>query len=324
VRRANEIWREIEAQTPEKLFLRSGGLVIGPRRDGAAFHAQSDFVSSTVNVAGRFGIEHEVLNAEQIRKRFPALIMRDDEYAYYEAAGGVLRPEKCIQAQLDLAKGNNARIQTNEIVLSYDATPSGVTVRTDLGEYRADKVILAAGSWMIDLLDPTLRQYFKVYRQVIYWFAAQDIRAFYKENFPFLIWIGNDMNQYFSVFPTPADGIQGVKVLTEQYHEAVHPDEIQRAVSQDEIEQMYGAFVKQRLSGVTDRCIDAGVCMYTVTPDEHFVVDFDPASDRVLVASPCSGHGFKHSAAIGEALSQMALDGRSQLDVRPFSLSRFT
>ena len=86
---------------------------------------------------------------------------------------------------------------------------------------------------------------------------------------------------------------------------------------------MYQHFIRRKIKGVTSTCLQATVCLYTVTPDEHFVIDFHPNSDRVLVASPCSGHGFKHSAAIGESLAQMALTGQSEIDMQPFSFARF-
>jgi sarcosine oxidase len=141
-------------------------------------------------------------------------------------------------------------------------------------------------------------------------------------NFPFLIWIGDKMEDFFSAFPTLRDGIQGVKVLTEQYHTTTHPTQIDRTVKPEEIDHIYHTLTKTHLKGIKDTLVHADVCMYTVTPDEHFVIDFHPESERVIIASPCSGHGFKHSAAIGETLAELTLDGHSTFDISAFKLSR--
>lgn len=323
VQRSNQIWRELEAISGEKLFLKSGGLIICPKEGGAQFHAHHDFVGRTAEIAQKFNIPHEVLNAESIMSRYPVLNLKDNEYGYYEPGSGVLRPEKCIQVQLDLARKQNAHIHTEEVVLSYEATADGVIVKTDRGEYHADKIILTTGAWMVDFL-PDYRPQMKVYRQVIYWFAAKDITLFTEDAFPYLLWISNTLDDFFAAFPTPFDGIQGVKVMTETYLKDIHPDQINRSVSEQETSDMYNNFVSKHLTHVTDQLLHTGICMYTVTPDQNFMIDFHPTSNRVIIASPCSGHGFKHAAAIGESLSQLALDGHSKLDIQPFALSRFS
>ena len=164
----------------------------------------------------------------------------------------------------------------------------------------------------------------RVCRQVIYWFEAEDIRQFDPQVFPWVIWIGETLEEFWSAFPAPPGGVDGVKLVTEQYHTATHPDAVNRAVSAEESDDMYYRLTQPRLAGLRDRLIRAEVCLYTVTPDEHFVIDFHPASERVVIASPCSGHGFKHSAAVGEILAQMALDGKTEYDISAFALARLT
>jgi sarcosine oxidase len=117
------------------------------------------------------------------------------------------------------------------------------------------------------------------------------------------------------------DGIQGVKVLTEQYARTTTPHTLDRTVKPEEIAHLYH-MTTTRLHGVREELVQAEVCMYTVTPDEHFIIDFHPGSERVVIASPCSGHGFKHAAAVGETLAELALNGRSTLDISKFSLAR--
>ena len=321
IQRANEIWRELEARTGQTLFHQSGGLIIAPQTGAAKFHADGDFVEISARIARKFGIAHEVLNADQIRSRFPLLTPRDTDRAYHEPDSGVLRPERCIATQLRLAREAGATTRVNEQVISWEADASGASVTTDKDTYRADKLILSAGAWMTELLHDEWRGGLRVCRQQIHWFEADDLRQFAPDVFPWVIWIGDTPEDFWSTFPAPTDGVPGVKMISEQYDKSEAVDKISRVVTDAEIADM-ARRTKQRLRGTGERSVRADVCFYTVTRDEHFVVDFHPASRRVVLASPCSGHGFKHSAAIGESLAQMALDGGAALDVSGFALAR--
>ena len=321
IRRSNDIWRDLEIITGRKLYVETGGLVIAPQEGGAQFHARGNFVTRTADIAATYNIDHEVLTAAETMRRHPLLKLRPQDAAYYEPEAGILRPELCVQTQLEQAVKHGAIIHVNEIVMSYEATTDFVRVTTNKGEYQAERIVLAAGSWLLDLLAPEHRFGLEVYRQVIYWFEVDDLAAFTERNFPFLIWIGDTMADYFSAFPVMRDGIQGVKVLTEQYSQTTTAHAVDRAVKPEEIAHLL-SLTLARLNGVREKLIDAGVCLYTVTPDEHFILDFHPESARVVVASPCSGHGFKHAAAVGETVAELALNGRSILDISHFSLAR--
>lgn len=322
IKRSNEIWHELESETDRNLYLKTGGLIIAPQKDSAHWHTDGDFVERTAAIASAHKIDHEILDADEVLRRHPNLILQSHERAYYEPAAGVLRPELCIQTQLEQAIKHGATLHTNEQVLDYTASNDSVTITTDQATYTTDKVILSAGAWLLDLISPKYRKVLGVYRQVIYWFEADDIEAFTEENFPFLIWIGDKMEDFFSAFPTLRNGIQGVKVLTEQYHTVTHPAQLDRVVKPEEIDHIYHTLTKARIKGIKETLVHADVCMYTVTPDEHFVIDFHPESDRIVIASPCSGHGFKHSSAIGETLAELALNGQSSFDIRAFKLAR--
>ena len=324
VRRSNEIWRELEAQSGRRLFHESGGLIIGSD-NSAAFHFQGDFVETSARIAAKFGIAHEILGADEIRRRFPLLTPRADERAYYEPGAGVLRPERCIETQLELARQAGAAIHRNEKVTGYQADAGGVTVTTETGSYRAAKLILAAGAWIGELLPQAHRGGIRVCRQLIHWFEAEDRSAFDPSRFPFVIWIGDTLDDFWSVFPAPPlddAGREGVKLVTEQYHTSTHPDEVDRVVTDEEKADMYQRLTQPRLKGLRERSLCAEVCLYTLTRDEHFLIDFHPATERVVVTSPCSGHGFKHSAAVGETLTQLALDGGCEFDISAFNLAR--
>jgi sarcosine oxidase len=125
-------------------------------------------------------------------------------------------------------------------------------------------------------------------------------------------------------FPAIDGARGGVKLAYEQYKTATNPDTVSREVLKPEIEEMYKRYVKPHFAGMSERCVKAVTCLYTVTPDHKFVIDTHPEYPQVIVASPCSGHGFKHSAAIGEVLAQLVVDGRSKIDVSAFAFRRLT
>jgi sarcosine oxidase len=321
VRRSHEIWREVERETGASLLTQTGGLIVSSANKTALTHVDA-FFGNTVAAAEQHGIAHEMLDAAQIRRRFPMFAVRDDEFGYYEPEAGFVRPEACVAAELDLARKHGAEIHTGETVLGFDWTPSGVSVATDKARYAADKLIVAAGAWLPRLLDEKYARIFKVYRQVQAWFEIEgDIAPFRPDRFPVFIWELQRTRQGIYGFPA-IDGAHSIKIATEQYAQTAAPDAVAE-VTPEEIAAMHRDLVAPWLAGVSSRCVRAATCLYTVTPDFGFVIDIHPESERVILASPCSGHGFKHSAAIGEALSELVLEGKSRFDLSPFRLARF-
>jgi sarcosine oxidase len=324
VLRSYELWREIENTTGSKLLTITGGLTLESQNSEAVMHGRRDFLDQAIRCAEKFHIGHEILEAADIRKRYPQFAVTD-ERAYFEYETGFLRPELCIEAQLDLARKHGAAVQTDEIVVSIESDgPSGVTVKTSRGAYCAEKVVIAAGPWIGRFLPPSYAHLFKVYRQVMYWFdIREDCRSlFAPPGFPIFIWIFAKGGEFgFYGFPT-LDG-KTIKIATEQFIATTDPDHVQRVVSSEEKQSMYNGYVQTRLPGISDRCAAATSCLYTVTPDSNFVIDVHPDNDRIIIASPCSGHGFKHSAAIGEAIAQQVIDGKSKIDISGFSTKRF-
>ncbi|HEY1233947.1 MAG TPA: N-methyl-L-tryptophan oxidase [Candidatus Binatia bacterium] len=322
--RSYELWREIERETGKNLLTITGGITLQSQNNDAVMHGRRDFLDEAIGCAKKFKIRHEVLETAEIRKRYPQFAVID-ERGYYEYETGFLRPEVCIQAELDLARKHGAVVQTDEIVLSVltDGN-STITVKTNHGSYSVEKVIITAGAWIARFLPPAYACLFKVYRQVMYWFSIrEDSQAiFAPPEFPIFIWIvGKDTEFGFYGFPT-LDG-KTVKVATEQFAASTDPDCTQRKVGIEEIRSMYNKYLRERLPEISDRCVTAATCLYTTTPDSHFVIDSHPENDRIIIASPCCGHGFKHSAAIGEALAEQVIDGWSKLDISSFSLKRF-
>jgi len=322
VMRSHELWREIEHETSRDLMTTTGGLIISSRSATSHMHVQ-DFFGTTVAAAERFGIAHEILDAGAIRRRFPQFAISDDEIGYYEHDAGFLRPEACVAAQLALAEKHGAAIHRNETVLGIEETSAGVTVRTDKDTYTADRVIVSAGAWLPQLIATKYAQPFKVRRQVLYWFAPKGAVTPYRlGNFPIYIWEVQGRPQAIYGFPAIDGEGGGVKVATPQYETETTPDLADRSVSDAEIRAMHD-YIAPYLPGFSEKCVKAVVCLYTVTPDAEFVIDTHPEMPRVIVASPCSGHGFKHSAAIGEALAEIVATGKSRLDLSPFKFGPF-
>jgi sarcosine oxidase len=324
VLRSYELWREIENETGKKLLTITGGLTLESQNSETVMHGRRDFLDQAIRCAEKFDIRHEILDTADIRNRYPQFAVTD-ERAYFEYETGFLRPELCVDAQLHLARKHSATVQTDETVVSVESrADSGVTVETSRGTYSAERVIITAGPWIAQFLPPSYSQLFKVSRQVMYWFdIKEDCRpTFAPPGFPIFIWIfatGGDFGFYG--FPT-LDG-KTIKIATEQFTALTDPDHVQWAVSLEEEQSMYKDYVEGRLPGISDRCETAASCLYTVTPDSTFVIDVHPDNDRIVIASPCSGHGFKHSAAIGEALAEQVIDGTSRIDIGSFSIKRF-
>jgi len=324
VLRSYELWREIEKATGRELLTITGGLTLESQNSEGVLHGRLDFLDQAIRCAEKFNIRHEIFETADIRKRYPQFAVTD-ERAYFEYETGFLRPELCIEAQLHLARKHGAVVQTNEMIVSVGSSAdSGVTVKASRGAYSAEKVIISTGPWIARFLPPPYAHLFKVYRQVMYWFdIREDCRStFAAPGSPIFIWIFAKGGEFgFYGFPT-LDG-KTIKIATEQFTVITDPDHVQRGVSMEEKQSMYKDYVKGRLPGISDRCGTAASCLYTTTPDSNFVIDVHPDNDRIMIASPCSGHGFKHSAAIGEALAEQVIDGKSKIDISSFRMKRF-
>ncbi len=311
-RRSHEIWRELEDETGEQLLLKNGLLVISGAGPRASAHGNQAFLQCSIDAAVANGVAHEVLSDAAIRQRFPAFNVADGDSAYYEPQAGILFPERGVRVQLQAAARHGAQLNTNEVVERFDANKKGVEVVTNKTTYRADKVVLSAGPWLPDFLPKPLSRHFTVRRQVLLWFALKDNEPTerYKPNaFPVFYW-QLPRKQALYGFPWIDTDEPAIKVATEQYDHATTADTIDRNVTPDEIAAVYRDYVADFMPGVSSRCVKSATCLYTCTQDTHFVIDTLPGEPRVIVASPCSGHGFKHSPAIGEGLAELLTQGR--------------
>jgi sarcosine oxidase len=311
VQRAYELWFDLEKESGAELFCKTGGLMIG-RND-------SELVKGAKHSAELHKLEHKYMGIEQLREGFPAFNLADDMVAVWEPRAGVLFPEKCIETNLKLAGKYGAVLNYNEQVVEWKVDNNEVTVITDQDSYKAPKLVFSAGSWLPELV-PQLNLPLQIERQVLYWFEPdKKTSAFDPDKFPIYIWEAKP-DKIFYGFP---DLGEGVKIANHHRGEITTPDKINREVKAEEIDEIK-EIIKEYLPAAQGKLISSTVCMYTDTPDFNFLIDFHPQFKNIVIASPCSGHGFKFSSAIGEIVKDLLLTGNTVFDLEPFKIKRFT
>jgi sarcosine oxidase len=318
VRRSHGLWREIEQETGTHLLTQPGIVILG--------HPSSPFLRETRTSARRYGIGHQDLTNAEIRARFPMFAVDEQTEAYYEPEAGYLRPEAAVAAQLELARRGGAQLQLGEHVERWTASPNAVTVTTDADTYLAGQLLLCAGAWIGELF-PDGRDIFAVYRQLLYWFPICEGYPPLRD-MPTFVWdLGGDQGRFvhldgFYGFPAIDGPGGGVKVAAESYERTTTPDGRQHPATQSEIDRMYQWSVAPHLPWLGAEPLKTVSCLYTSTRGSRFVIDRHPEHDSVLIVSACSGHGFKHSPAIGEAVAQLLTGQKSDIDLRPFGFSQ--
>lgn len=309
VQRAYECWQDLERRSGQHLLMLCGGLAIGPR---GARTPEGARASAEVH-----GLTIDLLTARELEQRFPAFRLDDDMIGVWEPRGGILFPEACVAVQLALAEQYGAALAFDEPVLEWKPDGAGVTLRTTRSEYKAGCLILAAGPWIAELL-PALSLPLRIERNVVHWFhPTPGGDAFSAERFPVFI-IEHAPDAVFYGFPDLGDG---VKVARHHQGRPTSPERFEKLVLGPEVEGMR-ALVRRYLPGANSRWNASTACMYTNTPDLDFVLDLHPVHRQVIVASPCSGHGFKFASAVGEILADLATEGESAFDLTPFRLAR--
>jgi sarcosine oxidase len=308
VQRAYQLWAELEHRSGRKLLTPTGGLMIGPP-DGP-------LVGGALRSAREHNLRHELLSGAELRRRFPVFNPAPEALAVWEPRAGVLFPEPAIQTHLELAEELGATLRFNEPVLSWTAEPTGVRVSTANGSWRADRLLLSAGAWLGELLQERTFP-LKVERQVFCWFEPQANRDKLSQ-IPIYI-CEYSSGRFFYGFPDSPDGM---KAAIHHQGETTHPSTVRRQVEAAEIESVRSPLARL-LPDAAGALRSTAVCLYTNTPDEHFVFGQHPNHPQVILASPCSGHGFKFSPAIGE-IAACLLDGKQpNFDLSLFRPERF-
>jgi sarcosine oxidase len=308
VRRAYELWRELEAAAGRPLLHVTGIAEIGPP-DGV-------LVRGTLASAQWHRLRHEVLDAGALMARFPAFVLPRDVVGVVQPDGGFLEVEPAIAAFVAQAAAAGAEIRAGETVRSVEPDGGGVRVTTDRGVVTARQAIVAAGPWTSMLVTGLP---LRVTRQVTAWFAPTDQALFAPGRFPVFL----TESRHGMHYGIPPHGGFGVKVAKHHHRdETVDAETYDRAVSPDD-EALIRGLVADYLPAANGAMTDARTCLYTMTPDGDFIIDRLPGAANIIVASPCSGHGFKFAPAIGEILCGLALDGTTPHDISRFRLDRF-
>jgi sarcosine oxidase len=276
-------------------------------------------VQGALTSARTHALAHELLDSRTLRTRYPAFRVGEETVAVWEPRAGVLFPEFCILAHLRGATRSGAVLQFEERVLGWQARDGQVEVRTDRGIYEAGHLIITAGPWAGAVL-AELGLPLAVERNVMYWFEPREPDAFTPDRCPVYIY---EYAPDAFIYGFPQVGRDGVKVAHHHSGEFCTPDTIRREVTQEEIDR-FRAILARTLPALSGTLLHtATTCMYTNTPDGHFIIDRHPHHPRVTVAAGFSGHGFKFAAVVGEILAELALYGHTHHPTELFRLSRF-
>lgn len=320
--RAYELYEELARATGREIAILGGGVMIG--------RPECRTVAGSLRSAREWGLPHEMLDAKEIRRRFPTLTPRDDEVALFERRAGLLRPESTVAAHLQLATRQGADLHFEEPVTRWEPYRDGVRVHTAENTYTAGRLVICPGAWAPRLL-ADLGVPITVERQVMYWFQPRHgIGPFLPEQHPIYIWEDPAGAQAYGFPAIDGPGL-GAKVAffrkggvtTPETGPETTPETIDRTVHEVEIRAM-ADHMADRIPDLPGTFLKAATCMYSTTPDEHFVIAQHPAHpESVTVACGFSGHGFKFVPVVGEILADLALDGTTEHPIDLFDPARF-
>lgn len=311
VLKAQELWHELERVSGSQLFIKTGVLSVGSEK--------SDFIQNTISSANKYSLPLEVLDALQVHNRWSGITLPSDFIGCYEPTSGVLKCEESIKAYQELAELNGATILTNSRVKDISIHDGSVTIQTDKQTFHSESLVISAGAWsqnLLSLLDLELP--LSPVRKTFAWFNA-DEQIYHQNKFPAFAF--DTPHGIYYGFPS-IDG-SGLKVGRHDGGELINPDKTMRefgALAEDEGDLVdflnhYIPDIGQLKYGKT--------CMYTLTPDEKFIIDLHPKYSNIAIAAGFSGHGFKFSSAVGQALSNLIISGKNDIDISQFSINRF-
>jgi sarcosine oxidase len=311
--RAYELWEQLERETGDDLMTLTGGLMIGPPENHA-------FTGSKAT-ADEYGLPYEVFDAAELKRRYPAFEPTEDTVALFEEKAGFVRPEAAVMAHLDRATAMGADLRFGEEILTWEPTASGVRVETASGTYEAERLVVTAGAWAPRLL-ADLGLPLTVTRQILFWFdPVGGVEPFLPIRFPVFIWQPEDGNAFYSIPAHDGPG-GGVKVAFFRADgKPADPDTIDREVHDEEID-FIRTYVARYVPTLDGELLYARTCMYTNTPDEHFMISAHPEHPQVAIAAGFSGHGFKFCGVVGEILADLVTTGETDHPIDFFSPTR--
>jgi sarcosine oxidase len=309
VRRAFELWRDLERRSGEQILTMTGALSIGP--------SESELIAGTLASVRAHDLAHEVLTPDGICARFPQHRPREGDTGIFEADAGVLRPELAVRTMAAEAARLGAAVHTGTAIRRVEPDGEGVRIETGEGIIQADRAIVSVGPWLPDFL-PRLHLPLQVTRQVLVWYPVQGLALFAPSRFPVFL---RDLNGHvFYGFPT-MDG-RTAKMAIHHEGQQASAASVDRTVRPDDTAPLTDLLASgmHGLDLIPDRAL---VCLYTNTPDQHFVVDHLPEAPQIIILGGFSGHGFKFAPAIGEAATDLAALGKTTLGIEHFRLGRF-
>ena len=311
--RAYELWRKVERDSGTRLLHITGGLNIGSR-DG-------ELVKRTIAAAERHSIPFEVLEGREISKRFPVVAPLRNDVAVHETNAGYLFPEECIRAQLARASRAGAELSFEEKVVSWSAEADGVEVRTSKRSYSAGRLVITAGPWADAATGRTFP--LRVTRQVMAWIEpTTGVTPFMPDRFP--VFLCEDPEGGYPGYGFPAlDGpAGGLKAAIHGSDITCTPETVDREIHEADLRGIIDR-LKVRMPALEGEVVRAKTCLYTMTPDEHFVIGKHPEFSACSVACGFSGHGFKFASVVGEILADLAIGGSTAHPIELFSPGRF-
>jgi sarcosine oxidase len=313
LRRAYALWRQLEQESGRRFLHRTGIVEIGP--------PEGNLVKGTLASAHAHALEHEILTAPELMRRFAGLDLPASYVGVFQPDGGWLATERSLHALVSLAQSAGAEIRSRERVRAVKPCAGGVRIDTVGGTIEALVAIVCAGPWTASLI-PSFSASLRVTREVMAWFEIQEPMLFAVNQWPVFM-LESRHGLHYGIPPEHGNAAAGFKIAKHHHRtEVVDPDDCDRAVSPDD-EALIRVALANHVPGANGRLLAAQTCLYTVTPDGDFLIDRVPGSPQIIVASPCSGHGFKFAPVIGEILADLAMEGEARHDISRFRLRRF-
>jgi sarcosine oxidase len=311
LRRAWKLWEELEVESGQKILHATGGVYIGP--------PGSEFVDRSRASAEQHGLPHDMLDATQLAAKCPQFFVPRDYVALHEKLAGLILPERAVSTHVDLAIQRGAEIHGNEQVLDWSDDSSGVNVRTDGATYHADQLVVCGGPWSHQLVRD-LGIELVVTRQVLGWVQPKRPRMFELGSMP--VWAIDHLDGTIHYgFPMLPDN-PGVKVAHHWRGPRADPDTVMREPQPGD-EADFRSVLSKFIPEADGPLLSIRTCLYTNSPDGHFIIDRLPKHDRVTIACGFSGHGFKFATVVGEVLADLATKGKSELPINFLGFGRF-
>ncbi|RIK44870.1 MAG: N-methyl-L-tryptophan oxidase [Chloroflexi bacterium] len=303
MQRSYELWHDLEQATGLQVFTRTGGISFGP--------PDEEVIRDLPPAYEPYGLPYQWIERDEARSRYPMLRLEPGEVVILDESAGILHPERAVEAHLALARQYGAELLLGAGETHWEASAAAVHVRTEVGEYSADRLVLAAGAWMPDLLGYPLN--LQVERQVMLWWQPRSHPEWFRAGT--LPWfIGACDPPYEIIYGVPDMDGEGVKFGMHRGGQLGHIDAIERDILPEDIAVVRG-YIQRRMPELEGTLLNAKTCVYTNTPDRHFVIGSHPLEPRVVVAGGGSGRGFKFCAVIGEIVADLVIDGATRHDI---------